>query len=104
MQTGSIGVGLNLQIATTVILLESDFNSAGDVDALDLVTRHAVHDDVKIIRLVTCSMVRRSMVAQEANGHCVLKLGEISSLQQLSKSGGSSAAILSKSGVSRSKS
>ena len=58
MQTGSSGVGLNLQIATTVILFESDFNSAGDVETLDLVTRHALHN-VKIVRLVTCSMVRR---------------------------------------------
>ena len=55
MRTGSSGVGLNLQIATTVILFESDFNSAGDVETLDLVTRHALHN-VKIVRLVTCSM------------------------------------------------
>ena len=57
MQTGSSGVGLNLQCATTVILLESDFNATGDIETLDLVARHSLQD-VKFIRLVTCSMVR----------------------------------------------
>ena len=66
MQTGSSGVGLNLQIATTVILFESDFNSTGDIETLELVTRHCVHL-VKIIRLVTCSMVRRTCMRSREN-------------------------------------
>ena len=42
-----------------VILLESDFSATGDIETLDVVTRHGLHL-VKIVRLVTCSMVRRS--------------------------------------------
>ena len=68
MQTGSSGVGLNLQCATTVILLESDFNATGDIETLDLVARHSLQD-VKFIRLVTCSMVRRSYTRRNRREH-----------------------------------
>ena len=44
-----------------VILFESDFNAKGDIDTLDVITRHGVNS-VKVIRLVTCSMVRSSFM------------------------------------------
>lgn len=66
MQTGISAVGLNLQIATTVILFESDFSSKGDIDTLDLVTRHCDHDMLRIVRLVTCSKVRRTYMCRSS--------------------------------------
>ena len=41
MSARTNGIGLNLQIASTVIIFESDFNSQTDIQALNLVTRCA---------------------------------------------------------------
>merc|ERR1712232_434649 len=53
LTTRAGGVGLNLQMADTVILLDSDWNPQADVQAMDRAHRLGQKNPVRIIRLMT---------------------------------------------------
>lgn len=63
------GVGLNLQVADTVILLDTDYNPQRDAQALARVYRVGQTKHVKVLRLVTNHPVEVRMMQVASNKH-----------------------------------
>ena len=61
LSKGAGGVGLNLQVADTVILLDVDYNPQRDIQALSRVYRVGQTKDVKVYRLITDTAVEQRM-------------------------------------------
>ncbi|CAK0828813.1 unnamed protein product, partial [Prorocentrum cordatum] len=53
LSTRSGGLGLNLQVADTVVLFDSDWNPQVDLQAIDRVHRIGQHREVLVVRLMT---------------------------------------------------
>merc|ERR1719321_2270633 len=55
------GLGLNLQVADTVILFDLDWNPQNDKQAIARAHRIGQKNEVRVIRLITASGVERHM-------------------------------------------
>lgn len=63
LSKGSGGVGLNLQVADTVVMLDTDYNPQNDVQALSRVYRVGQTKPVRVFRLMTNTAVEGSIGA-----------------------------------------
>ncbi len=61
LSTRAGGLGLNLQVADTVILYDSDWNPQQDLQAQDRAHRIGQKSEVRVFRFVTATPVEQSM-------------------------------------------
>lgn len=63
LSTRAGGLGLNLQIADTVIIFDSDWNPQQDLQAQDRAHRIGQKNEVRVLRLMTVNSVEEKIVA-----------------------------------------
>lgn len=64
LSTRAGGQGLNLQVANTVIIFDSDFNPQMDEQAKDRAHRIGQKQEVKVFRLITRSIVEEGILSR----------------------------------------
>ena len=66
LSTRAGGLGLNLQSADTVILFDSDWNPQMDLQAQDRAHRIGQKSEVRVLRLITNSVIEEEIMAKAA--------------------------------------
>lgn len=59
------GVGLNLSAASNLILFDSDWNPAVDIQAMSRIWRDGQKGDVKLYRLITCGTIEEKIFQRQ---------------------------------------